>query len=406
MHAEDQARSAEARKGRAPACQPQAASRTPLPGLLTLQSSVGNAAVVQMLRQAGHPWAQDRHQHSAGCGHQQAEQPVQRSTVPDVLRSPGHPLDDNTRTEMEARLGADFSDVRLHTDTIAQASAAEVGARAYTSGEHVVIGQGGGDKHTLAHELTHVIQQRQGPVSGADNGSGVAVSDASDRFEREAEANAACVMKGAVPTGHTAQLAGPHGTTTDRRAVQRVFAANPRRGGVGSEPNLEQVAIPDTKSKQGEHVFNAFHALADEIAKTLHDCDAVDKLRKRAQELKKLRNCPDFCAAPAGKGNPANATTYSHFAAKIRDAVSAAVGDDPVGGWSKLSRLAQIVLDRAIDPTALKWWQNNAENRRRAFDDWYGKTRQAMTDTMQALLSAVQATRPPKPNSDAHPPPA
>jgi hypothetical protein len=51
-----------------------------------------------------------------------------------------------------------------------------------------VIGDGGADRHTLAHELTHVIQQRQGPVAGADNGAGLKVSDPSDRFEREAEA--------------------------------------------------------------------------------------------------------------------------------------------------------------------------------------------------------------------------
>ncbi|MFF7754970.1 DUF4157 domain-containing protein [Streptomyces sp. NPDC007971] len=91
---------------------------------------------------------------------------MQRSAVHGVLRTPGRPLDDATRTDMEARFDADFSDVRIHTDAAAMASATEVGARAYTSGNHVVIEDGGADKHTLAHELTHVIQQRQGPVAG------------------------------------------------------------------------------------------------------------------------------------------------------------------------------------------------------------------------------------------------
>ncbi|MGW4727001.1 eCIS core domain-containing protein [Streptomyces sp. NPDC004291] len=81
----------------------------------------------------------------------------------DVLRSGGSPLDEATRTDMEARLGADFSDVRLHTGAAARRSAAEIGARAYTSGSHVVIGDGGDDRHTLAHELTHVVQQRRAP---------------------------------------------------------------------------------------------------------------------------------------------------------------------------------------------------------------------------------------------------
>ncbi|MFE9925661.1 DUF4157 domain-containing protein [Streptomyces sp. NPDC005774] len=154
-----------------------------------------------MLRQEGHAWAQpEQHRHDAGCGHQQAGQPqVQRSAVHDVLRAGGTPMNSGLRKEMEARLGADFSQVRIHDDGAARASAAEVGARAYTSGHHVVIGDGGGDKHTLAHELTHVIQQRQGPVSGTDTGAGLKVSDPSDTYEQAAEQNARQVMSAPVP---------------------------------------------------------------------------------------------------------------------------------------------------------------------------------------------------------------
>ncbi|WP_443041626.1 eCIS core domain-containing protein [Streptomyces sp. B21-083] len=201
----------------------RAGGGAPSSARLALQSSAGNAAVVQMLRTAGHSWAQEKHQHGAGCGHQQAEQPeVQRSAVHDVLRSGGSPLDDATRTDMESRLGADFSDVRIHNDSAAKASAAEVGARAYTSGSHVVIGDGGGDQHTLAHELTHVIQQRQGPVAGTDNGSGLKVSDPSDRFEREAEANATRVTSGpAVQRAEQQSREAPTAQSAGQHAVQR-----------------------------------------------------------------------------------------------------------------------------------------------------------------------------------------
>ncbi|WP_435883824.1 eCIS core domain-containing protein [Streptomyces tanashiensis] len=179
-----------------------------------LQRAVGNAAFAAAVQRSaerdahthgpgcGHGEAvqrsaeRDAHTHGAGCGHQEA---VQRSTVPDVLRSAGRPLEDSVRADMESRLGADFSDVRVHDDAAARASAEEVGARAYTSGAHVVIGDGGGDRHTLAHELTHVIQQRQGPVAGTDSGDGLKVSDPSDRFEREAEANATRVLSGPAP---------------------------------------------------------------------------------------------------------------------------------------------------------------------------------------------------------------
>jgi len=104
--------------------------------------------------------------------------------IPRVLRGSGQPLHAPVREEMEARFGADFSQVRVHTGDAARASAADLGARAYTSGRHIVIGDGGSDKRTLAHELSHVIQQRQGPVAGTDHRHGFKVSDPSDRDEK------------------------------------------------------------------------------------------------------------------------------------------------------------------------------------------------------------------------------
>ncbi|MGW7514398.1 eCIS core domain-containing protein [Streptomyces sp. NPDC054796] len=191
--------------------------------LVALQRTMGNAAVIRMLQR-------ERHTHDASCGHQPPVPPVppvQRSTtVHDVLRGPGRPLDAAVSADMEGRLGADFSDVRLHTGPAAQRSAAEIGARAYTSGSHVVIGEGGADKETLAHELIHVIQQRQGPVAGTDTGDGLAVSDPGDRFEREAAAGAARAVSGPAPAG-TGAAAVEHGTdhggATRTDAVQRVF---------------------------------------------------------------------------------------------------------------------------------------------------------------------------------------
>ncbi|MFC8272886.1 DUF4157 domain-containing protein [Streptomyces sp. NPDC057271] len=192
----------------------------PAESLLDLQRSAGNAAVVQMLRRAGA--AQDEHRHGAGCGHEEAPGPsVQRSSVHNVLRGGGRPLDAESRSDMEARFGADFSDVRIHTDSAAQASATELGASAYTSGSHIVAGPGGMDRHTLAHELTHVLQQRKGPVAGTDRGDGLRVSDPSDRFEREAEATAHRVLRSATEVAGeaTADAAPVAGGTGD---VQRM----------------------------------------------------------------------------------------------------------------------------------------------------------------------------------------
>ncbi|MDH6709247.1 hypothetical protein P3T27_005993 [Kitasatospora sp. MAA19] len=194
--------------------------------LAAMQRAVGNAAVSRMLEQ---------HEHSTGCGHDRAAPDVQRSAVHEVLRSPGTPLADGLRSEMETRLGADFSDVRLHTGASARESAAGIGARAYTSGSHIVIGSGGGDKHTLAHELTHVIQQRSGPVAGTDNGTGLRVSDPSDRFEREAEANASRVL-----------------SRPPARDPEPVHAAH-TPGTRAAEPSVQRWPQPKPAEEEGDH---------------------------------------------------------------------------------------------------------------------------------------------------------
>lgn len=220
--------------------------------VMALQRTVGNDAVTRMLQQ-------QRHTHSASCGHQ-APGPrdtpgsavVQRSSVHQVLRSPGRPLDEPVRQEMETRLGADFSDVRVHDDATARRSAAEVGARAYTSGEHVVIGQGGGDKHTLAHELTHVIQQRSGAVAGTQTPDGLQISDPSDRFERAAEANATRVMQGPVDLRRTA--ADRHRPAPAGEVVQRVLTPPQVAQGTPLTPDFRSRSDP----AQGHRVVSAW----------------------------------------------------------------------------------------------------------------------------------------------------
>ncbi|MGW2047774.1 eCIS core domain-containing protein [Streptomyces sp. NPDC001858] len=161
-------------------------------GLGTLQRAVGNSAVGAMLQRE-----QDEESPSA-----------QRSPVHDVVGSgSGQSLGADVRSDMEGRLGADFSDVRVHTGDAAHESAKSVGAHAYTVGNNVVFQRDAYDpsshsgRTTLAHELTHVIQQRSGPVDGTTAPGGIRVSDPSDRYEREASENADRVMSApAAPT--------------------------------------------------------------------------------------------------------------------------------------------------------------------------------------------------------------
>jgi hypothetical protein len=78
---------------------------------------------------------------------------------------------------MEPRFGNDFGHVRVHVDERAAESARAVGALAYTVGSNIVFGRGQyapamqSGRRLLAHELTHVEQQRGLAPAHANNPS-------------------------------------------------------------------------------------------------------------------------------------------------------------------------------------------------------------------------------------------
>lgn len=84
----------------------------------------------------------------------------------------GRPLSQSARADLEARLGADFAGVRVHTDTGAAEAAEAIGARAFTVKNSIVFAAGeyapGSDRgrRLLAHELVHVRQQTGARSSG------------------------------------------------------------------------------------------------------------------------------------------------------------------------------------------------------------------------------------------------
>jgi hypothetical protein len=197
-------------------------------GILGLQRAVGNAGVGAMLEE-------------------------ERSPVHDVVNSGGgSPLAPDVQEEMQGRLGHDFSDVRVHNDSKAHESAQSVNAHAYTVGSNVVFqrdkydpGSAAG-KTMLAHELTHVVQQRSGPVDGSAAAGGIKVSDPSDRFEREASANAEKAMSAPAPAA-TAQL------SSSSAAVQRDEAPEEETA-QGSFVQREEAPEEEEEAVQGAFV--------------------------------------------------------------------------------------------------------------------------------------------------------
>jgi hypothetical protein len=125
----------------------------------------------------------------------------QREALHSVLQSPGDPLDPPTQRWAESRFDHSFSHVRVHTGRRAAESAASLESLAWTLGNHVAFGAGQFSPHTrdgralIAHELTHVVQQRNARTAG-DNPR---VGPSDDAFEREAEAGPRAA-RSSVPT--------------------------------------------------------------------------------------------------------------------------------------------------------------------------------------------------------------
>jgi hypothetical protein len=109
----------------------------------------------------------------------------------------GAALELNVQRKMEAGFGHNFADVRVHADGEADTLSRSVSANAFTLGSDIFLsreaataGAYGGDR-LLAHELTHVVQQR-----GASQGGTLSVSASGDREEHEAAAVADAVSAG------------------------------------------------------------------------------------------------------------------------------------------------------------------------------------------------------------------
>jgi hypothetical protein len=83
----------------------------------------------------------------------------------------GQSLSDSTKKELGGKMGADFSNVKVHTDDEAAQMNKDLGAKAFTHGNDVYFNEGNYNpsssegKHLLAHELTHTVQQGGAPAS-------------------------------------------------------------------------------------------------------------------------------------------------------------------------------------------------------------------------------------------------
>jgi hypothetical protein len=123
--------------------------------------------------------------------------PVSDGLASDIQskRGSGSPLDDSTRTQMESAFGTDFGDVHLHNDGKADALNRSLSAEAFTTGSDIFFRDGAyrpsssDGQSLLAHELTHVVQQRSMSTSGP-----MTVGPVNDSYEQQADSVASSVV--------------------------------------------------------------------------------------------------------------------------------------------------------------------------------------------------------------------
>lgn len=210
---------------------------------------------------------------------------------------------------METVLGHDFSEVRVHTDDSAHRRASAIGARAYTVGSDVAfqhheydpVSQAG--RVLLAHELTHVVQQRAGRANDAPTGAVPWMGAPGGRCEREATAEAARVLSAAP--GHPGRDEREVSTPSYGRSGWRgspVLQRSPETGSpnqatspaapwrtsgnlTGHPPVRSETAPPNVAVPEHEQEFTTLYAAA---------VDVLSRQRVRAEAMAPGGSVTDF----------------------------------------------------------------------------------------------------------------
>jgi Domain of unknown function (DUF4157) len=260
---------------------PQSDGSSPVHPLLTLQSQIGNAQVARLLAQRAAPEDELEAKHDLPLqraapedeleakhdlsaqrdtdDQAQAEHervgieggPVGPDTAAQIqsARGGGSSLDAGTRSTMESGFGTSFDDVKVHHDSTSDVLNRRLTSHAFTTGSDIFLrgDASPSDNHLIAHELTHVVQQRS--MSG---GGGMNVGAASDPHESHADAMAESVLSNSAQPAQGAA------------AAQREAAPEDDEQGPQSMHDLSQREEDDEQGPQGKHDLSLQRAEATE----------------------------------------------------------------------------------------------------------------------------------------------
>ncbi|NIM97695.1 MAG: DUF4157 domain-containing protein, partial [candidate division Zixibacteria bacterium] len=132
------------------------------------EEPVQTKLVSEVQRQEEEPEEEEEELQTKPAGSQPATVSENLENRIKAARGGGHPLSDVVQKPMGRAFGADFSGVRVHTDSEADALNKQLSAKAFTTGQDVFFRENeyspGSDsgRELIAHELTHVVQQTSG----------------------------------------------------------------------------------------------------------------------------------------------------------------------------------------------------------------------------------------------------
>jgi hypothetical protein len=148
--------------------------------IMQLQRTIGNQAVQRMIANQNAPMQraepEEELQMKADPNAIQRAAPEEEELQ---MKADPNKMPKNVQSKMEGAFNSDFSNVKIHQGS----KASEVGALAYAQGNDIHFAPGQYDpgsksgQELLGHELTHVVQQRQGEVKPTTQVNGLAVND-------------------------------------------------------------------------------------------------------------------------------------------------------------------------------------------------------------------------------------
>lgn len=188
----------------------------------------------------------------------------------------GKPLPAGEQRFFEERMGADFSAVRIHTDSNAVQTSRDLNARAFTVGPNIAFAGGEyqphveSGRHLLAHELTHVIQQ---------GGAG--------KVQRQVDnENNQAVMETAVAAGGAPQMdatAEAKAVNPQAEEVVDVQAMAPDQSAEQVTTQLENTPLPTMESVYGTET--TLPAVAPASVETEMETTELDASTQEADKL-------------------------------------------------------------------------------------------------------------------------